>query len=120
MPLLMSFIIVVSFVSGSYDLSCSSIQHSHGIQTFSPPSPFLPSGLYRHAFGSGVKEVGGFGLGLVGKAYNAATGKKLFPAAPEDVKQHVAGTIIIVVLFVCGNPPPPLPPDYIVTLLAAA
>ncbi len=39
-----------------------------------------------------MKKVGGFGLGLVGKAYNAATGKKSLPAAPEDVKQRVKAT----------------------------
>lgn len=42
--------------------------------------------------GSGVKKVGGLGLGLMGKAYNAATGKKSLPAAPEEVKQRVKST----------------------------
>ncbi len=32
------------------------------------------------------------GLGLMGKAFNAATGKKSKPAAPEDVKQRVKST----------------------------
>lgn len=42
--------------------------------------------------GSGVKKVGGLGLGLMGKAYNAATGKKSLPAAPEEVKQRLKST----------------------------
>ena len=42
--------------------------------------------------GSGVKKVGGFGLGLVGKAYNAATGKRTRPTAAEDVKARVKST----------------------------
>jgi hypothetical protein len=44
------------------------------------------------SFRSGVKKVGGMGLGLMGKAYNAATGKKSRPAAPEEVKQRVKST----------------------------
>jgi hypothetical protein len=56
---------------------------------YSPPPSPEPS---HKSFYSGVKKVGGFGLGLVGKAYNAATGKKSLPAAPEDVKQRVKST----------------------------
>ena len=32
------------------------------------------------------------GLGLMGKVYNVATGKKSSPAAPEEVKQRVKST----------------------------
>ncbi len=39
-----------------------------------------------------MKKVGGFGLGLVGKAYNAATGKRARPSASEEVKVRVRST----------------------------